>query len=62
MVKEFLSEREITYVPRDVVNDPLALEEFLRLGAPLPPVVVYRGGWVAGYDPERLTDLLEGAG
>ena len=43
---------------RDVVNDPLALQEFLRLGTPLPPVVVYRGRWVAGYDPDELEDLV----
>ena len=43
---------------RDVVRDPEALAEFLALGAPLPPVVAYNGRWVAGYDPERLDDLL----
>ncbi len=58
MVKEFLRERGIEYILRDVAGDPAAREEFLRLGAPLPPVVVYEGRWVAGYDPERLDDLL----
>jgi len=46
-------------VLRDVVRDPKALAEFLALGAPLPPVVAYDGRWVAGYDPERLDELLE---
>ncbi len=45
-------------MPRDVMRDPEALAEFLALGAPLPPVVAYKGRWVAGYDPERLDDLL----
>ena len=58
MVKEFLSERGIAYVLRDVTTDPEALAEFLRLGAPLPPVVAYRGRWVAGYDPDALEELL----
>ena len=58
MVREFLSERDILYEPRDVVRDPEALAEFLALGAPLPPVVAYDGRWVAGYDPERLDELL----
>ncbi len=58
MVKEFLSERGIEYELRDVVNDPDALAEFLTLDTPLPPVVVYRGRWVAGYDPDRLDELL----
>lgn len=43
---------------RDVVRDPEALQEFLRLGAPLPPVVVYNGRWVAGFDPDGLDELL----
>ena len=58
MVREFLSERDVPYVLRDVVRDPEALAEFLALGAPLPPVVAYDGRWVAGYDPERLDELL----
>ncbi len=58
MVKEFLSERGIGYTVRDVVGDPEALREFLQLETPLPPVVVYRGRWVAGYDPESLEVLL----
>ncbi len=57
-MREFLSERGIPYVPHDVVRDPEALAAFLALGAPLPPVVAYKGRWVAGYDPERLDDLL----
>lgn len=61
-MKEFLSERGIEYILRDVVVDPEALAEFLRLGAPLPPVVAYRGRWVAGYDPERLDELLSETG
>ena len=58
MVKEFLHERGIAYELRNVAADPAAREAFLRLGAPLPPVVAYRGSWVAGYDPERLEELL----
>ncbi len=58
MVKEFLDELGVSYVYRNVVGDDAALQDFLRLGAPLPPVVVYRGRWVAGYDPEGLERLL----
>jgi hypothetical protein len=61
VVKEFLSKLGIEYELRDVVRDPEALEEFLHLGAPLPPVVAYRGRWVAGYDPDALEGLLADA-
>lgn len=57
-MKEFLCERGIPYVLRNVAADPAAREEFLRLGAPLPPIVAYRDRWVAGYDPKRLEELL----
>jgi len=43
---------------RDVTRDPRALEEFLSLGAPLPPVVLYKGRWVAGYKPDEIEHLL----
>lgn len=58
-MKGFLSERGVEYAVRDVVADPEALAEFLRLGAPLPPVVAVGDSWVAGYDPDRLEALLE---
>lgn len=58
-MKGFLSERGVEYVLRDVVADPAALAEFLRLGALLPPVVAVGDSWVAGYDPDRLEALLE---
>lgn len=61
-MKGFLSERGVEYAVRDVVADPEALAEFLRLGAPLPPVVAVGDRWVAGYDPDRLQALLEGEG
>jgi len=57
-VKEFLSERGVEYELRNVVSDPAALEEFIALGSLLPPTVVYKCRWVAGYDPDGLDDLL----
>lgn len=57
-MKEFLSQRGVDYVLRDVTTDRSALDEFVRLSVPLPPVVMYKGAWVAGYDPERLDELL----
>ena len=58
MVKEFLDDRGIRYSLRDVTRDEAALEEFLTLGTPLPPVVWHKSRWVAGYDPDALDRLL----
>lgn len=57
-MKEFLSERGVEYVARDVVRDREALREFLELGASLPPVVARGGRWVAGFKPDALDALL----
>ncbi len=58
MVKAWLSDRGIQYTLRDVLRDPTAAEDFLQLGFLLPPVVVVDGEAVAGYQPERLAELL----
>jgi glutaredoxin-like protein NrdH len=58
-VKEFLSQHEIPYELRDVVGDAAARDEFLSRGWLLPPVTVVDGVAVAGYQPERLLDLLQ---
>lgn len=59
MVKEFLSQRCVTYILKDISRDSQAASEFLATGALLPPVVVVDGEIVAGYDPARLEELLE---
>lgn len=59
MVKEFLSQRGVTYTLKDVSRDPEAASEFLATGALLPPVVVVDGELVAGYDPVRLEEVLQ---
>jgi hypothetical protein len=57
-VKEFLSHHDVPYTLRVVTDDPQALQEFLALGLPLPPVTVVDGVPVQGYQPERLEELL----
>ena len=58
-MKEFLSQRGITYILKYGSRDPEAAREFLATRALLPPVVVVDGQIVAGYDPARLEMLLE---
>lgn len=45
----------------DVTKDAAAREEFLRRGFRLPPVVVIDGHAVEGFDPERITQLIDAA-
>lgn len=58
-MKEFLSQYDIPMTVKNVVRDPLARAEFHSLGFLLPPVVVIDGDAVRGYDPERLSALLD---
>jgi len=57
-VKEFLSQKSIPFVERDVVRDPEALEELSRLGYMTTPVTVIDGEVVVGFDRKRLEALL----
>lgn len=58
MVKEFLSERQVSYTLKNVTLDPDALKEFQGSGYLLPPVTVIDGQAVSGFDPNRLEQLL----
>lgn len=58
MVKEFLSERQVEYILKNVTSDPEALREFRQRGYLLPPVTVVDGQVVAGFDPQALDALL----
>ena len=57
-MREFLSERNIPFVERNIRQDPQAKEELLRLtGKLVVPAFVLDGKWFFGYDPERLGSL-----
>lgn len=59
MVKEFLSQYGVRFTVRNVVTDETARAEFAAAGFLLPPVTVIGGVAVAGFQPERLLELLE---
>jgi glutaredoxin 3 len=57
-VKEFLSQRGIPYVDRDVSRDEQALGELEALGFMTTPVLKIDGEVVVGFDRKRLEALL----
>jgi glutaredoxin 3 len=57
-VKEFLSQRGIDYVERDVAQDADALGELEALGVLTTPVTVIDGEIVVGFDRPKLERLL----
>jgi len=59
-VKEFLSQRGIEFIERNVAEDEAALSELEQLGVFTTPVTVIDDEVVIGFDWERLNALLFG--
>jgi len=59
-VKEFLSQRNVPFVERDIAEDETALAELEQLGVMTTPVTLIDDEVVVGFDRERLNVLLFG--
>lgn len=57
-VKEFLSQRGVPFIERDVSQDEEALAELETLGVMTTPVTVIGGETVIGFDRANLERLL----
>ncbi len=57
-VKEFLSQKGIGFVERDVTVDKAAIAELEELGFMTTPVTVIDGEVIVGFDRQRLDGLL----
>jgi glutaredoxin len=57
-VKEFLRERNIAFVERDVTIDDTAIAELDKLGVMTTPVTVVDGEVIVGFDLPKLTSAL----
>ncbi len=58
MAKEYLSQRNVPFVERDIMNDQSAMDELLKLGVLTTPVTVIDGEVVVGFDRARFEQLL----
>lgn len=61
-MKEFLSQRNVPFVERDIAEDKTALAELEQLGVMTTPVTLVDDEVVVGFDRERLNALLFGTG
>ena len=57
-VREFLSQRGVDFIDRDIAEDPEAVAELGELGYMTTPVIVIDGEVVIGFDRDRLDKLL----
>jgi glutaredoxin len=56
--KEYLSQKNIRFIDRDVTTDLSAFEELKRLQAMTTPVTVIGGEVIVGFDPEKIDKAL----
>ena len=57
-MKEFLSQRNVSFIERDVSANEQALNELSALGLFATPVTIIDGVTVVGFDRHRLEALL----
>ena len=58
MEKEFLSQKGVAFVERDIGTDTQAMEELVNLGVMATPVTLIDGELVVGFDRKKLDRLL----
>ncbi len=56
--KEFLSQQNVEFTERNILEDPSAVEELAKLGYMTTPVTVVDGEVVVGFDRKKFTELL----
>jgi glutaredoxin-like YruB-family protein len=57
--KAFLQSHNVPFEYKDVQADPVALDELLALNSRSTPTLVVGEEVMIGFDPDRLTTLLE---
>jgi len=57
-VKEYLSQKGITFTERDVSKEPDAINKLKKLGVMTTPVTLINGDMVIGFDEQKLEQLL----
>jgi len=56
---EFLSQRGIPFVAKDVTTDLEARQELIALGSRSTPTIVVDGEVLIGFNPTKLAQLLQ---
>ncbi len=57
-LKEFLSQKNVKFIERDVSQDENALTELKKLGIMTTPVTVIDSEIVVGFDQSKIEQLL----
>jgi glutaredoxin 3 len=57
-VKEYLSQKQISFEDRDITKHPTAISELRKLGFMTTPVTVIDDGVIVGFDVRKLDEAL----
>jgi glutaredoxin len=57
-VKEYLSQKQVSFEDRDITLDPSAISELQRLGFMTTPVTVIGERVIVGFDQQKLGEAL----
>ncbi len=58
MMKDYLTEKGVSYTERNVSSDMEARKELMAMGHMGVPVTIVDGTEVVGYDTQKIDDLL----
>lgn len=58
MEQEFLAQKGVPFVEKDVMADEVAMAELVAIGVMTTPVTVIDGEVVVGFDRKKLETLL----
>jgi glutaredoxin len=58
-VKEYLSQKAISYTERNIATDPAAVYDLRKLGVMTLPLTLINGEIVTGFNQEKLDELIK---
>ena len=56
--KEYLSQKKIEFLDKDITRDPAALQELKNLGYMTTPVIQINGRTIVGFDQQKIDAAL----
>jgi len=57
-VKEYLSQKQVSFSDRDITKDPAAISELQKLGFMTTPVTLIGDQVIVGFDVPKLEEAL----
>ena len=56
--KEYLSQKGVQFLEKDIMQDPTALDDLKKLGYMTTPVIVIDSTVIVGFDTDRIDAAL----